>query len=254
MRRLDRYLLPILTCLVVLVAILFPQRLSRWRDEAELNGPHTEELKTENDLPTQPLSLEERILLLAVFTEYGESPDMTVILQEQGWNDETEALMRAELERLRENGVLPLMPEGLLGFSVQRCWLRAAEEIRGAAFLIMNVRSKAEGVWLSMILDEETGYALTLEASGSAVKLCDAEPVDTGILFLDRLGLEYACDGYAENDAGFTLTGTECSYIVVKDQGYLRVSPWTPYGSESISVAIDRGGSGQTVHPTGQGA
>jgi len=249
MRRLDHYLLPVLTCLVVLVAILFPQRLSQWRDEAVLNRLHTEKLRTENDLPTQPLSLEERMLLLAVYTE-GLDPDMTVIFQEREWDEETEALMRTELERLSENGVLPTGPlaESVSGFSAQRCYLRASEEIRGAAFLTIDIYSKAEDLWLCLILDEETGYALTLEVSGPAMEKFDAVPADIGILFLDRLGLEYTLDGYAEYDAGFTLTGTDCGYIVIKGRDDLRISLWTFYGSENAAV-MDSGDGGAAVYP-----
>lgn len=250
MRRLDKYLLPILTCLVVLVAILFPRRLSQWRDEAVLNGLHTEELKTENDLPTQPLSLEERMLLLAMYAD-GLEENLTVIAQEQEWDEETDALLRTELERLSANGVLPTGPlvESVSGFSAQRLYLRSPEEIRGASFLTIDVHSKAEKLWLTIILDEETGFALALEASGLAVEKFDAVPSDIGILFLDRLGLEYTLDGYAEYDAGFTLTGTDCGYIVIKGRDDLHISPWTFCGTENASAAVDSGDSEAVVYP-----
>jgi len=250
MRRLDRYLLPILTCLVVLVAILFPRRLSQWRDEAVLDGPHTEELKTENDLPTQPLGLEERVLLLAMYAE-GLEEDLTVIAQEREWDEETDALLRTELERLSADSVLPTGPlaENISGFSAQRLYLRSPEEIRGASFLTIDVRSKAEGLWLSVVLDEETGYALALEVAGLAIEKFDAVPSDIGIQFLDRLGLEYTLDGYAEYDAGFTLTGTDCGYIVIKGRDDLHISPWTFYGIENASAAADSGESEAAVYP-----
>ncbi len=250
MRRLDRYLLPILTCLVVLVAILFPQRLSQWRDAAVLDGPHTEELKTENDLPTQPLSLEDRMLLLAMYIE-GLDADLTVIFQEREWDEETETLLRTELERLSDNGVLPAGPraESLSGFSAQRLYLRSPEEIRGAAFLTLDVYSKAQNLWLYLALDEETGCALALDASGLPIKRFAAEPVDIGIRFLDRFGLEYICDGYAESDAFFQLTGTDCGYMVVKGQDDLRISPWTFYGTENeSSAAVDSVDDGAAAH------
>ena len=231
MRRLDKFLLPLLTCLVVLGAILFPQQLSQWRDRAVWNGPHTEELKTENDLPTQPLSLAERMLLLARYSDDTDKyTEITVIFQEQESDDEAAALLRAELERLSRLGVLPtgpLMAE-LSGFHAQRCYLRSPEEIRGASFWTIDAYSKAEDLWLYLILDEETGYALQLDMVGPVLDDFDPKADRVGALFLEGLRLEYWLEGSEEYIARFALPETDCRCVVRKGWDYLRISPEQP--------------------------
>lgn len=227
MKGLDRWLLPILTCLVVLVAILLPQRLSRWRDEAVLGGPHTEELKTENELPTQALALEERIALLG---RYNGAPEaMTVLTQELDRGSGAETLMWAELERLCESGVLEweLLPERFPSLQSWRLYLRAPEAICGAGFLVMDGYSEEDGVYLSLALDEETGYALELELSSPAARKFAGEPVNIGIVFLDRLGVENECAGYGKYSASFDLPGADCRYDVsLEDRSMLRIIPF----------------------------
>ncbi|WP_298029822.1 hypothetical protein [uncultured Dysosmobacter sp.] len=208
MKRLDRILLPILTCLVVLVALLFPQRLSQWRDEAVLNSPHTEELKTENELPTQALTIQERMLLVA---QYNEGADMTALVQELEWDSETENLVWKELEGLCKDGILPpeVLPEDLTAFPLQRCYLRSPEEIRGASFLVVEGYSKKNALNLSLALDEETGAALWLEADSPFLRKFDADSLAIGSIFLARLGLENVCENYSPQAAQLTLPGAD---------------------------------------------
>lgn len=237
MKRLDRWLLPILTCLVVLVAVLLPQRLSRWRDEAVLNGPHTEELKTENELPTQSLPLEERMMLMA---RYDEDMDaMTAMVQELEQDGGMEALMRTELERLCESGILPweTLPEDLSPFLSRRLYLRAPEEIWGASFLVMEGYSKEDDVSLSLALDEETGYALRLELYSPALRKFVGEPVNIGTVFLDRLGVESECAGYGRYDASFDLLEANCRYaVLLEDRTALRI---IPFPGDRVGFATD---------------
>lgn len=226
MKRLDRWLLPVLTCLVVLVAILLPQRLSQWRDQAALNGLHTEELKTENELPTQSLTLEERILLLARYDEDMDS--MTAMVQELEQSGEVAGMMRKELERLCESGVLPpeVLPADLSSFESRRLYLRAPEEIWGSSFLLMEGYDKAEDIYFSLVLDEETGYALRLELATPALQQFSDEPVNIGITFLDRLGVENMCIGYGGYDATFDLPGADCRYTIwLENHAMLQITP-----------------------------
>lgn len=226
MKRLDRWLLPALTCLVVLAAILLPQRLSQWRDQAALNGLHTEELKTENELPTQSLTLEERMLLLA---RYGEDMDsMTAMVQALEQSGEVAGMMREELERLCESGVLPpeALPADLSSFESRRLYLRAPDEIWGGSFLTMEGYSKAEDIYLSLVLDEETGYALRLELVTPALKEFPDEPITIGTAFLDRMGVENTCIGYGGYDAAFDLPGAGCRYTIwLENHAMLQITP-----------------------------
>lgn len=238
MRRIDQWLLPILTCLVVLAALLLPQRISRWRDEAALDGPHTEELKTENDLPTQSLTLEERILLLA---QYNDAPDsMTAIVQELELSGEVEELMHAELEQLCAGGILDseAIPESFAPFWGHRIYLRAPDKIWGASFLTMEGYLKEDGTSLSLVLDEASGIALRLEVFTPAIQKWVGEPVDVGLFFLDRMGVASTCTGYGMYDAAFDLPGADCHYEICRANA-LTVIPYTGYTSYGYGEVTD---------------
>jgi len=242
-KQLDRILLPILTCLVVLVAVLFPQRISRWRDEAVLNRPHTEELKTENELPTQSLTIQERMLLLA---QYNEGADMTALVQELEWDSETVDQVWKAMEGLCKDGILPpeVLPEALAAFPLRRCYLRSPEEIRGASFLVVEGYSKKKALNLSLALDEETGLVLRLEADSPFLKKFDAEPLAIGSLFLARLGLENVCESDSPEAALLTLPDADCYYSVIKDGSFLHIIPWTVVNvSTDASASVDGGES-----------
>lgn len=225
MSKVKLWFLPILTCAVMLAAVILPQRLSLWRDEALLNTLHTEELQAENALPTRPLSLPEQMALVSLFEADGDS--LTSVTQELGQDSQVEAMVRTELERLCSNGILApeLLPEDLSNFFSYRVYLRMPGTISGASFLVMEGYSKQENIYFSLLLNEEDGYALRLELSHPAIQKFIGEPLDIGTAFLDRLGVENTCVGYGPYDAVFTTPDSTLEYMVSMEGDLLRIVP-----------------------------
>lgn len=219
------WLLPILTCAVMLAAVILPQRLSLWRDEALLNTPHTEELQAENELPTRPLSLPEQMALVSLFD--ADSVSLTSVTQDLGQDSQVEAMVRTELERLCDNGILApdLLPQDLSNFFSYRVYLRMPGAISGASFLVMEGYAKQEGIYLSLLMNEEDGYALRLELSHPAIQKFIGEPLDIGTAFLDRLGVENSRIGHSRYEAVFTTPDSTLEYIVSREGDLLRIVP-----------------------------
>ncbi len=223
MRNQKPWLLPVLTCVVMLSAVILPQQLSRWRDKALLDTPHTEALHGENELPTRPLSLPEQMSLIAQFHMNNEA--LTSVIQELGQDRETAAMVRTELERLCDSGVLPpeMLLEDLSAFSSKRLYLRMPGTLTGASFLVMEGYSKQEEFYLSLVLSETDGYALWLELDHPAMRKFAGQPVDIGRAFLDRLGVENSCTGYGQYDAVFTAPDGGFQYAVYRDSTLLLI-------------------------------
>lgn len=252
MRKWKPRLLPVLTCVVMLSAVILPQQLSRWRDQALLDTPHTEALHGENELPTRPLSLLEQMSLIALFNMDNEA--LTSVIQELGQDSETAAMVRTELERLCDSDVLPpeVLPEDLSEFSSRRLYLRMPGTLTGASFLVMEGYSKQEELYLSLVLSETDGYALWLELDHPAMKKFVGQPVDIGRAFLDRLGVENSCTGYGRYDAVFTTPDGGLQYAVYRDGTLLLIQSSS---SDETSVSPIHGSSdaaaASSIHVSG---
>lgn len=240
MNKLRSWSLPLLTCAVMLAAVILPQRISLWRDQALLNTPHTEELRVENDLPTHPLSLLEQMSLVSLCDLYPES--LTVVTQELIPDGEAMATIRTELDRLCGDGILPpeVLPADLSGFLYQRLYLRLPGSVSGASFLLMEGYSKKEDSYFSLLLNED-GYALRLEVIHPAMKKYAGTPLEIGTAFLDRLGVEHTCVGDSFYEAVFTTPDPALRYFASQDGDLLRIVPMpegeVPYATDSGSGA-----------------
>lgn len=195
MKKWKNWLLPIFTCLFVLCAALFPQRLSELRDRSLLDTVHTEKV-TDSRLPVRQLSLEERMELLSLLQSKPES--FTVVTQELSPKtapEEMPALQTQvweELKSLMDAGVISeeMLPEDLSTLSGERTSVRLTEDLRGAAFLKLGVTDKLKGTDLSIILDAETGHTIALQVFSPISGHLSVTAADIGKAFMDRLGIE----------------------------------------------------------------
>lgn len=247
MRKWKPRLLPVLTCAVMLAAVILPQQLSRWRDQALLNTPHTEALHGENELPTRPLSLPEQMSLIALFNIDNEA--LTSVIQELGQDSGAAATVRTELERLCDSGVLPpeVPLEDLSPLSCRRLYLRMPGTLTGASFLVMEGYSKQKEFYLSLVLSETDGYALWLELDHPAMKKFAGQPVDIGRAFLDRLGVENSCTGYGRYDASFATPDGGLQYTVYRDGTLLFIQAFS--GEETAASPIHGSSNAAAASP-----
>lgn len=160
-----------------------------------MGAVHTEEL-TDDRLPVRPLSLTERLELL--FLLQSEPESFTVVTQDLSAKmtpEEMPALQTQvweELKGLVEAGVLSeeMLPEDLSRLSGERTSVRLSEDLRGATVLQLGVVDKWKGPDLSIVLDTDTGHAITLQVFSPISEPLSATATDIGKAFMDRLGIE----------------------------------------------------------------
>jgi hypothetical protein len=235
MNYIKRWLLPILTALVVLGAVLLPQKLSLLRDQALLGGIHREPLTADAlSASTSPLTLEERMELFCRWrNDQGESSAISWALDNQSTPEEMpalEELVEKERDSLEETGVLSqnALPQDLTGLSGSRVSVRLAEDLRSATFLELEVTEPETGAHWSLVLDEETGSLIELAAFFPQEGVY-AVAADLGAGFFDRLGMGYQIETAERDYAEFLLWG-EMVYevaLIYTDDGYcyLNVEP-----------------------------
>lgn len=238
MRSFNRWILPVLTGLVVLSAVLLPPRLSRIRDGRLLNQVHSEALTAENGLTALPPALEERMLLLARWQEDGTG--LAVANQPLESPDALEELVRAELQSLTSQGALSpeLLPESPSSFNSWRMVLQDVETGAGASFLVADRYEKEQTFWL--ILDEESGRLLRMDIREPQMKAVQPDPAALGGAFLGRLGTDCTLLGAGPHEALFQITGTDLQYLSIVDGFFLSVRP-TGLEQDGASIALTAG-------------
>jgi hypothetical protein len=212
MKQVKRWLLPSLTALVVLCAALLPQQLSLLRDQTMLDSVHTELLTADAlSASTMPLTLEERIELFCRWrNNQAESSTISWALDDQSTPDEMPALrelVEKELNSLEANGILSkeMMPNVFTSLSGRRVSVRLSEDPRSATFIELGIVDKGTGPDWSLVLDEETGYAIELMAFFPQEGVY-ASAADLGTCFFDRLGIEHQIEVNKRDYAEFLLS------------------------------------------------
>lgn len=230
MKKWKNRLLPIFTCLVVLGAALLPQRLSELRDHTLMGTVHTEKL-TDNWLLARPLSLAERIELLALWADEPErftvvthelsvkmAPEEILALQTQVWK---------ELKSLADAGIFPdeMLQEETSDLSGERTSVRLSDDLRSTTFLRLDRLDKRSGMHLSIFMDADTGHAVAMQAFCPTSVRSSATASDIGKAFLDRLDLDNQVQTSCANRAVLLLPETDIQYVVDLDysnvDGYL---------------------------------
>ena len=241
MNRLRRYLLPALTCLVVLAAALLPGRLSLLRDQTQLSAVHTEELTVDNDLPLRPLDRLERVCL---FARYEAEPEACLVSYRELKDDqelpELWETVSAELKILTDSGVLPqaLLPKEPPTLEGTRIYLRNLDSLTGASFLYVGGYDKKSDISCWFAVDEESGRLLAIDLSEPGVRKYMTDPdqlSQAGLTFLNRLDISCELLGASDREALFSLPDTEVSYLVIVDDWLFSIRPCGYGGMASVS-------------------
>lgn len=235
-----RILLPLLTLAVVLSATFLPRQLSLFQDRKLQGTVQTEALVTENDLPSQPPTLPERMELLSRWMTAEDvassSADLLADLSYEAW----EAVIWQELDTLQNSGLLPadIFPTDLTNMSCHRMYLR--RQLMGADYILLDSYEKSEQRHMWAVLDEETKQLLWLELGSPAMETQYQylSPLEIGTFFLDRLEVGAEMKNWGYFDARFSIPGAEVEYAVSIDTYYLQIYPVIPEeGSETFSSA-----------------
>lgn len=222
MKQIKRAILPVLTVVIVLGAVVLPGQLSKWKDQALMNRVHQEESITNMKLPNYTLSMEERLKL---FVRNQDSPDgiavMTQTLLEDELND-AEEMMRRELNVYVENGFLEenvyeeiiqsTLPRGEQRYG-SRLFLQDEQTRATTRVIICEEVSKYSDLHLWVNMDEETGRILAFEFTIPATQL-QQKTRAFAEFFMSRLGVPYECSW--ESEGGYavemTIPGQNVTY------------------------------------------
>lgn len=193
MRDWKNWLLPLLTCLVVVCLAVLPLRLSVLRDQGFTSAVHTENLGEHSNFPAKPPELPGRLWLLAQLNSF---PDTLTIVDQAIEDEELEKLrpeILTELEALEAAGILPEgLRERLGEFAGSRVYLRDQTDLSSAAFWQLYAINAETGEYLSVYLDRETGRTAALDFwSYRLRKEAKLSPAEAGMALLDRLEADY---------------------------------------------------------------
>ena len=250
MKRMKQWLPLGLTCLVVLAAVLLPQKISRTRDAQLLGQVHAEELTVEGGLPSRSASLEARLTLLGMWSR-DESAAAYLIqellrnaesLQEDGASS-LEAVLSPAANGLAETGILPegFPLEDMTLKGGERILLRSQSSGLSASYLnLWCVLGDDSGGYLNILLDEDTAAVCGLHMAWPGAFQYQPSPVEVGDAFFRVLGVKAELLGGGKWEALFLLPDCALQYMVSFGPDTLDIT--SSYFQNGASVREDSGG------------
>lgn len=248
-----KWFLPAVTMLIVLTAIVLPERLSALGDRKLFGAAHVEPFDSAFGLSAPGMTMAQKVNILAALN-YGEETDAYSRMQDRFPDEELERmnmLSEAAVDTLTEAGVLNL-PYGVSVNTMERydsamciVWdrLTAGE----ASFLQMYYYDDAASCGLNLIVDEESGMAVqfsvfypSLEAEFAGTD--GVRLVDTLCLFADLFGGELVDIKYGENDAYVTVRTGDGDFYFHAGQKYevLTIEPSpSPTPASYVGIIVD---------------
>lgn len=222
MKQIKRAILPVLTIVIVLGAVVMPGQLSRWKDQALMNRVHREDWITNMKLPDYSLLMEERLKLYLRNQDgaNGLAVMMQTLLEDE--LDEAEEMMRRELKAYAENGFLEekvyeeivrsILPRGEQRYG-SRLFLQDEKTRATTRVIICEEVSKYSDLHLWVNMDEESGRILAFELTIPKTEW-QQKTREFAEFFMSRLGVPYECsweskDGYAVE---MTVPGQDLTY------------------------------------------
>lgn len=225
MKRINKWLLPVLTCLLALSAAVLPQQVSHLRDQALFSQVHADELLVDSGFPGMDTDLQNRIALICR-SWYPESTVVTAVQEIRPGAGEADPhkAMEAAIANLTDAGVLPreLLGNGWAVSAAERVIYQDGATGSGASFLnISCIYGNGKSNFWCMV-DEKTGkvcqfvfmdphmgkYALPLQQVGEKYfASLGFEPTEPAVVQEAGNSLWYQLSG--EPPVWYSLTYTE---------------------------------------------
>ena len=230
MKRLNKWLLPLLALVVLAGAALLPPQLSAWRD-GKLSTVHAEEAEAANEILTVP-ELPERIELLSRWLQ--DSAAVVFASQEinagdraAGSGQSAQFLYDRELKGLAEAGFVPdsgvaetFWETGKAGYTQ----LYRRGERGNVEYLLVSVWSREMEAYLELIIDEESGLSLAMCLNHPSLVQYTQDARRIGAAFVERLGLDYRLQDEG-SEARFRLSGSYVEYVCTSAGGTILIQP-----------------------------
>lgn len=209
MKQFKRVLLPLLTAVIVLGAVLLPGQISNWKDQSLLKRVHRENFSANLDFPSDSLSMGERMKLYARFLQDQDNEGVVVTTQRMMTEelDEVEEVVRQEIKEYAENGYLDENTyQEIIALTLSseekkygdRYFLQDEETRKFARVVVLEAISTTSDLHLWMHIDEETGRILSFAWTLPNLQM-QRSIREFGEFFLSRLGVPYECTFENEN-------------------------------------------------------
>ncbi len=239
MKRICSFIIPVLTVLIVFAAIFLPQKLSQLQDRHYIWKLHSEAFTDENNLPSQHLSYSQRVYLLSCWSSDGDIVSAYQKLTLKSSYADAESAVYKELNSLSDCGVIPseLIPDDFSDMILSRMYLQ--RQNMSTSYILASCEAKSEGIFIFMIIDEVTGYALWFELESPAIEKYEDKltPYYVGDLFFEHLGLDASMLLSLDYDAQFLLEKINTVYTVSVNASHLQVIPAPYQDSDSYSYS-----------------
>ncbi len=229
MKRLNKWLLPLLAVLLLLGAALLPPWISSLRDGA-LYAAHPETLESVSVPLTAP-ELPARIELLSRWLEDRDS--VIYASQEIAGSDmaagsglTAQELYDRELQGLTEYGVIPdgsvtatFWEAGTASFT--QLYLRG-DRVNVEYLMVQVVSSKPDAL-LELVIDEESGLTVAFFAAHPSLSQYGEDALFLGTALVERLGLDYR----VQDEGSFARIRLSGSYVeyTASSSGTLQILP-----------------------------
>lgn len=253
MKLVKKWLLPILTCLIVAGAAVLPPYLSQLRDARQLGQVHMETLEADALPAYEPPDLIDRLTLYARWSSGIETIPSFQSREEQ-YAETAEGVMWDALEQMAEGGVLPgYLWEGLElnSWSYIMLWTPESGIANQAPVTVWRINAdfgdKARVGALLMNVDAESGFPLTFTIFHDDMVQWLPYEVDALQQRMDQylallgLGVELVKASGPKKNGGitldYTITGTNIGYWAGHAVDMLSVEPVISTDSGDFSAA-----------------
>lgn len=220
----------LLTCLVVLAAILLPRGLSQLQDQRLFSQVQAETLPQDSALQPQTLELPERIVLISQQDVAG--AQVQTIFEESQDTHQIEQTLQAVFASLADAGILaePFQPDSFYEVASEKFYLCPAGSFTGAGF--EQIYFTSDPYTGRIILDQQSEkvVALELQYLFSAAKnpaLLQSAPsvTEIGENFAAYLGISMEPLEATDSFADFVATDSDVRYLIAADADYLQILP-----------------------------
>lgn len=248
-----KWFLPAVTMLIVLTAIVLPERLSALGDRKLFGAAHVEPFDSAFGLSAPELSMTDRVNIIAQLN-YGEMTDAYYRMQDTFTEEEfvkMDELCRNAVWSLMENSVLELpsdvSPEQMERYDCSKYLLWDRVTAGEASFIQAYYYDDAASCGVNLMVDEESGMAVQFSVfyPGLEAEFAGTDGVrlvDTLCLFADLFGGEMVDIKYGENDAYVTVRTGDGDFYFHAGQKYevLTIEPSpSPTPASYVGIIVD---------------
>ena len=220
----------LLTCLVVLAAILLPRGLSQLQDQRLFSQVQAETLPSDSALQPQTLELPERIVLISQ-QDVAEAQIQTIFQESQDMQ-QTEQTLQTVFASLADAGILaePFQVDSFYEVISEKFYLCSVGSFTGAGF--EQIYFTSDLYTGRIILDQQSDKVVALEmqyfisaAKNPTLSQVESSAAEIGENFAAYLEIPLELQNVTKAFADFVATDSDVRYLIAADADYLQILP-----------------------------